>query len=178
MKCFIKRVAHLRVASSKKCQHHPELTGAASWFQSVWKVYLVTTILVDKMVSLCAGVLNESKWKWLKANARFGLCPFYLCPFYPLSFVCMLYAYVLCVRWITLLMLMMMMMIRWWWRRLIALKLRSLNVSLSKKTSFTLLYNSFIYFSLSDLHWFIYLKRKWHTLINRFRWIEFRNPRS
>lgn len=43
---------YLRVASSKKCQHHPELTGAASWFQSVWKVYLVPTILVDKMISL------------------------------------------------------------------------------------------------------------------------------
>lgn len=46
---------YLRVASSKKCQHHPELTGAASWFQSVWKVYLVPTILVDKMISLWAG---------------------------------------------------------------------------------------------------------------------------
>lgn len=56
-----KRVAHLRVASSKKCQHHPELTGAANWFQSAWKVYLVTTILVDKMVSLCAGVVRVSQ---------------------------------------------------------------------------------------------------------------------
>ena len=152
------------MASSKKCQHHPELTGAASWFQSVWRIYLATTILVDKTVSLCAGVLNEVKWKCLKANARFGLCLF-VRPFCRFNCICIPYTM---YQWC------------WWWYDVGDDDWLRPNVKFVQKFSFTiLLYQLFIYFTVSNLHClYLYLKRKWHTLINRFKWIEFQNLKS